>query len=253
LTRIVSCFIFAATIPLNTNEKMMIRTLCLLITTIPLFLQAQYYQFEAGYEAGPALGKYWSNSMSPKHFITDVNYSQGFFFKYHIKRNWSVQTGFYQDVIGTHEYITLKNILGEPTGRATLRREVDYITLPLMVRYTFGNRFRTSFTAGTFFGYAMQHRLETDFGDHVETTDMSNQINRFNTGIILGAGIEYSLFKQCTIGVDMRDQLGLANLDPKNSLSYFHTNSLQLLIRVSYRFGYVFPIEKKLEVLNRLY
>jgi hypothetical protein len=232
---------------------MMIRTLCLLVTTIPLFLHAQYYKFEAGFEAGPAIGKFWSNSMTPKHFITDVNYSQGFFFRYHVKKNWSFQTGVYNDVIGTHDYITIKNNLGEPAGRATLRREVDYVTVPVLARFTFGNRIRTSFTAGTFFGYALQHRLETDFGDHVETTVMTNQINRFNTGIILGAGIEYSIFKQCNLGIEMRDQLGLSNLDPNGSLSYFRTNSLQLMIKMSYRFGYVFPIEKKLEVLNRVY
>lgn len=226
---------------------------CLCVFILPLFLHAQYYKFEAGYEAGPSLGKFWSNTIKAKHFIMDVNYSHGVFFKYHVTKNWSFQTGIYQDVIGTHEFITLKNDLGEETGRATLRREVDYITIPLIARFTFGNRFRTSFMAGTFFSHALQHRLVTDFGDHQEYTNVTNQINRFNSGIILGAGVEYSLFKQCNIGIEMRDQLGLANLDPKNSLSYFRTNSLQFMVKVSYRFGYVFPIDKKLETLNRLY
>jgi hypothetical protein len=191
--------------------------------------------------------------MLPKHFITDVNYSQGFFFRYHIKKNWSIQTGMYQDVIGTHDFINLKNDLGEVTGRAKLHREVDYLTIPFMAKFTFGKRIRTSFTVGTFFSYAMQHRLVTDFVDHEDIINVSNQIDRFNTGIIIGTGIEYSLFKQCNLGIEMRDQLGLYNLDPKQSLSWFRTNNLQLMFKVSYRFGYVFPLEKKLETLNRLY
>lgn len=233
--------IFAGIIKPFSCSSMLKRTGCLLLIALPLLVKGQHYRFEVGMESGPALGKFWSNMITPDHFKTNTHYSLGTFIRYNISGNMGFQTGIYKDMIGTSSNLKMKS----STNKVNISQEVNYITVPLLFRLSFGTKLKGNFTAGGFMSILADHKIIWDYGNHRESFNNTMNTNWFNAGLMWGGGIEYNVIKQMNVGAEVRNQMGFVNMDPKPSLAYFRTNLLQILFKVSYQFKWKDPKEKK--------
>jgi hypothetical protein len=220
------------------------RTICLLLLSIPMWVYSQQYRFEVGVESGPTLGKFWSNMLTPDHFTINTYYSAGTYFRYRFSPNLSIQTGLYNEMIGTSDEVKQKSTSGYK-GKINISQHVNYMTMPFLFRLSFGNRLKGNFVAGSFVSVLTNHKTVWDYGDHRESYNNTNKTNWFNAGIIWGGGLEYNILPQMNIGVEVRNQMGFVNMDAKPSLAYFRTNSLQILFRIGYQFKWVEKKEKK--------
>jgi hypothetical protein len=208
--------------------------ICFLFSSV---VYAQFNRFEAGVEAGPAFGKFWSPGTSTFYTIR-TSFIHGTYFKYNPVKNFGVQTGVYLERVSTFDPVIFVNNDGDMMGAGTVGLNTDYVTFPLIGKFTVGKQLRANFSLGTFFSYMLRHAVTVDYGSvfpyGVRTTDYTNLVNRFNTGLCFGAGVDYVFFNQLVVGIEMRNQLGLYNLS--RSTEYFRTNSLQLLFRLSWQF-----------------
>lgn len=216
----------------------MFRKICFLSLAICSYLYAQFNHFEAGIEAGPALGKFWTPTSSPSFYTPQITFTHGTYFRYNPVKFFGIQTGVYLERIATKDEVVFTNEEGSIVGPGTLSVNTDYITFPLLAKFSVGNRLRGNFSFGTFFSYMFKHSLIINYGEVYpygeRTWDYTNQMNRFNTGLSFGAGVDYVFFNQLVIGIEMRNQLGLSNLS--KSEDYFRTNSLQFFFRLSWQF-----------------
>lgn len=201
-------------------------------------IHAQFNHFETGIEAGPALGTFWSDgSMSNRKM--NINYSSGAFFRFNFIRSIGVQTGIYFERIGTSEDLYFTDMNGDIIGRGYLKYETDYITFPLLAKFTVGKKLKIGFSLGTFFSYLLKARSVVHNNNPAYSDiafDETNGIRRFNTGLVIGTGLDYCFFEHLNVGIEVRDQLGLYDLSISPSSGYYRTNSLQILFRVSYQF-----------------
>jgi hypothetical protein len=224
---------------------MLKRAGCLLLIAFPALAGAQHFGLEAGIESGPSLGKFWSNVITPDHFTTNVHHTFGVYATYHITPHIGIQTGFYQEEIGTND-IQKQAALGVGTsGNVNLIQEVNYTTIPMLFRLSFGNKFRGKFIAGGFMSCLMHHKTIWDYGSHRENFNNTMGTNRFNAGLVWGGGVEYTVLKQLNLGVEVRNQMGFVNMEMHSPMAYFRTNSLQIIFKVGYQFRWMEKKEKK--------
>jgi hypothetical protein len=223
------------------------RASCLMLIAIPIFVYSQHYRFEVGAESGPALGRFWSNVLTPDHFTSNTYYSAGTFFRYWFSPHLALQTGLYNEMIGTSDEIKAKSTSSGYKPKVNVSQHVNYMTMPFLFRLSFGNRLKGNFVAGSFISVLTSHKTVWDYGDHREAFNNTKNTNWFNAGIVWGGGLEYNVIPQMNIGIEVRNQMGFVNMDPKASMAYFRTNSLQILLRVGYQFKWVEKKEKKKE------
>src|SRR5688572_25792438 len=114
---------------------------------------AQFNRFEAGIEAGPALGKFWTPSASPFFYTSNVTYTHGTYFRYNPVKFFGIQTGIYLEKIATRDNVVFTNGEKSIIGSGTLEVNTDYLTFPLLAKFSVGNKLRGNFSFGTFFSY----------------------------------------------------------------------------------------------------
>jgi hypothetical protein len=217
----------------------MIRKFYLICFLFVPILNAQFNRFELGVESGPALGKFWTPNTPNSFYTMHTGYYTGTFFRYNPLPFFGIQSGIYSERVSTQDRVAFTNNENKMVGTGEVMVNTDFITFPLITKFRVGNRLKVNFSVGTFFSYMLQHSVTvrygntSPYGDH--TVDYANMMNRFNTGLLLGAGIDYVFFRHLNLGFEVRDQLGLYNLS-KNDQNYFRTNSLQFLLRISWQF-----------------
>ncbi|TCI84496.1 porin family protein [Tenacibaculum sp. M341] len=101
----------------------------------------------------------------------------------------------------------------------------SFITLPILLKYEFGNSKNPFFiNGGTFLGYLI--KLEDTFPDET-TADFTDRMTNFDFGVSLGVGKKFSMDTKNNLIIEIRDNLGLTSISKFVS---YKTNSLNLII-----------------------
>jgi hypothetical protein len=216
----------------------------LLLISITFFSvgYAQYNRFEVGIESGPAFGKFWGTGIPATFYQSATSYTLGSYFRINLTRFMGIQTGLYTERLSTSDDVIFKNANNQMKGNGRFMMDADYISFPVLAKFNFGNRFKANFSVGTFFSYLTNYTVSIDYKETLpmgcQTYDYTNLMNRFNTGLSLGAGLDYVILQRMKLGVECKDQLGLYNISRTNQADYFFgTNSFQVLVRMGYMFG----------------
>jgi opacity protein-like surface antigen len=122
---------------------------------------------------------------------------------------------------------------------------MGYLAFPLNVRYGLGAGPAEAYVfAGATFGALLtaDQKRESPGGD--VDTDVKSALAGFLVTVDLGGGIGYRLNDRLSAGADVRYSLGVTDVaksDPALAVKSWHTNGLQLIVGISYRFGAVTP------------
>jgi opacity protein-like surface antigen len=118
----------------------------------------------------------------------------------------------------------------------TSKKNNDYLVLPIMVKYNFGNKNSFYANGGPFIGYLLKSNLTNDLGDieginngTVVTTDLNNKTD---FGLAIGLGKMIEINEKNSISIEIRENLGLTNTskDKVWGNGEAKTNSLNLII-----------------------
>jgi hypothetical protein len=226
------------------------------------FSQAQTAKIELGIEGGPNVSPFLENKAYKNndhmHSAIQPRYasSLGFSFQWNSQKSFSLRTGiaFEQN---NYSYSTNYSDIGTTQGgQGKGSAHFEYVKLPVLARFTYGQKVRFFFNVGAFFSILTNQRERTEgtnymiLGGNLIGSTYKNEFSnlsmykKIDFGVVGGLGIGIPVKKRWYFSLEARDNFGINNILLKNSYSRsLRTNSLNLLVGVSYKLS--FREEKK--------
>ena len=189
-----------------------------------IFLRGNDYIKEShkpkvGFSGGLSLQYNYPNTFSLR---TDIQF----------ERKGSVVPGAFTDIVG--------NVVGEDKP---IHVNFNYLTVPILLRATFGKKTKCFVNAGTFLGYLIKQTFVYPAGtilpDGSDREDNTKNDKRLDFGATAGLGLSIPIKDKFLIAFEIRDNLGLYNVSavPIDNDGTIKTNSTNLLISFSYKLG----------------
>jgi hypothetical protein len=204
-------------------------------------LFAQKGVWSAGIEGGPGLSLIYGSQSVYSQSTFSLAGAAGIFGEYGFARNFSAKVALHYERISTrtNNYSTML-----PPG-GVLQYNLDYISLPVLVKWSFGGRIRFFVNAGPCVSLLLQESLWhlPENGSKSKVAEEKEAYLPVNLAVMaLPVG------KNLLLSLEVRNNLGVINIRSSVSdfehTSYFsgaepigYTNSTLLLAGVCYRFG----------------
>ena len=214
---------------------------------LPLFLITSLYgqenKINIGFEGSPSVIYLRGKDFAKDNHYPSIGFSGGLFFQYGFQKNLSIRTNISFERKGSLTDMTITDPNGFIIGQYAPPNYFDYLTIPILLRTTFGSRVKYFINAGSFCGFLIKQTIV--YKDIIEgnakhtksTSDNTSQYKRFDTGISVGFGIFIPIKKKFAISFEIRNNLGLLNVmkRPANNNNTIKTNSTNLLIGFTYK------------------
>ena len=188
---------------------------------------AQVGKCEIGVEAGAG-----ARYISSRYFNYDATggYSFGVNFQYKLNSLLSLRTSLYMERKGaviSGIYITDEQ--GVPLGQTNMSIDLDYLTLPVLLRFSVGRSVKFFMNAGPYCGMLLREsRLIEKPRRRVEGNSNAPYKN-IDFGLASGMGGVIPLGERLSISVEARYNMGLLNLINGNSLEWSNHSAIALL------------------------
>lgn len=216
----------------------------------------QKHRFEIGIEGGPNVSPFMENKPYGQNDLTyssiqpGFSGSAGFSFQWNSPKHFSLRTGiiFQQN---NYSFNTNYSDVGIGIGgNGKGKHHFDYLTLPILARFTYGQKIRFFFNTGLFAGLLTK---QTEFSEGImyypygggfassyknKVSNISDYKN-FDLGVIAGIGLSIPIQKRLYLSLELRDNFGITNILYSNYYKRtLRTNSLNLLMGISYKLGF---------------
>lgn len=202
---------------------------------------AQRNSWDIGLEGGMTLGWLHGNDVLKTYHAEKNGGVTGIYGQYNLPRHFSFRSGLYFEQKGSSFVFPAVDANGNFMGYQTGHETMNYITIPLIAQFSFGKTWRPFVNLGGFLGMLQSQKEHFNaFGTNQgQTYDRSDLLKKTEIGISTGLGIAYQLKLPLTISVEARNNLGLTNI---SAVAVYNngkvlTNTLNLLVGVSYRLG----------------
>jgi hypothetical protein len=195
-------------------------------------LNAQTNKFELGAEVSPSITFIKGSSFMEDFYDPTFGFSGGFSFQYNIDKRIALRTNLTYERkggINRNNFYYDVNLI----KNSSINFNFDYLTLPILVRFSFGKRVKYFINTGPYFGYLLSQTFVTK-GDNFNTftNDYTAATNKFDVGISFGTGIQYPIKEKIYLSSEIRGNLGLYNTIPSGDTK---VNSVNLLLGIAYR------------------
>ena len=105
--------------------------------------------------------------------------------------------------------------------KTVLRREFNYITVPVLVKYNFkaadaGDDWKFSLFTGPYAGFLTSVHAKSRFDGNTTSVDINDQAEKNDWGVIFGGGISKRLPGGTAVTADLRYDMGLSKVDKEN-------------------------------------
>ncbi len=222
-------------------------------------LLAQKGRIELGFEGGPNISPFlesgpYNYSFNSAHssLKPGLASSAGLSFQWNSNRHFSFRTGlnFQQN---NYSFTTGYGDAGTGiSGSGKGSHHFDYLILPALARFTYGEKAHFFFNVGLYAGLVTRQTETIEGMMHYpyagETTTpysyTSNSIPDYSPidfGAIGGIGVGIPIKKHWELSLEMRDNFGLLNVQKSTyygSQRSLRTNTLSLLLGVSYKLSF---------------
>jgi opacity protein-like surface antigen len=106
---------------------------------------------------------------------------------------------------------------------------MNYLSIPLFIKFEVGSKAKFSIGVGGFGGFLLKDPMKEN------NRWPRKSIKRFDSGILLSAGVEYSINENISLLVDARYNKGLINLKDDFGEAKFYTDAISFQIGFGYR------------------
>ena len=142
------------------------------------------------------------------------SYNTGINVNYQINTNISIKTGLSYERKGILSSYLHLDETGIPEEKILQHTNFDYMILPLLGSFSFGNNVRYYMDLGAYFGYLLSNKTITDepYLDYSESTvDILHSSNRADYGLSVGSGIIVPVNSKLLFNVGVKGDFGLIN------------------------------------------
>ncbi len=204
----------------------------------------QSNKFELGIEGGTTFASLYGNPFLDSLHRTSRSGVGGLFVQYHLNECFSLRTHVAYERKGSTIPNFVLDPIRNPGSEATMRIAIDYLTLPLLLRATFGKKIPFYVNAGPYIGYLMGQSISVEVTGEGNTSigGPSLPFRQLDAGITSGLGFSVPIQPQISLSFELRNNIGLLNIGdapvtPAISDGNIKTNSTTLLAGIAYRFG----------------
>ncbi|HET6226227.1 MAG TPA: porin family protein [Bacteroidia bacterium] len=192
-----------------------------------------------GVQGGLGLIKIYGNPTAKIDQAFDRGYTAGLSVQYNFKKIFSLRSGLSFERKGSASHITGTDPNAAYLYEIKQHLFFDYLTLPVLVRASFGKKVNFFVNAGPYFGYLIQTTFIYD--DPVDGKLQANDLNlirKFDWGLAAGLGIAIPIKKKLLLSFELRNNVGLYDIA---ILPFWggtmKTYSANLLVGVAYTLG----------------
>jgi hypothetical protein len=227
------------------NRKMIVY-FCLLLAAPAGSLFAQKGSWGAGIEGGPGLSLIYGSQSIYSQSKFSLAGAAGIYGEYGFARNFSAKLALHYERISTRT----DNYSAMLSPGGMLQYSLDYLSLPVLVKWSFGGRIRFFVNAGPCLSLLLQESLWylPENGSKSKVAEETDAWLPVNLAVTAGCGMAIPAGKRLLVTLEVRNNLGVINIRSSVSdfehNSYFpgaeikgYTNSTLLLAGVCYRFG----------------
>jgi len=136
----------------------------------------------------------------------EFGYLIGVSFDYYLKEDLSLKANLNFERKSSSREENFMSESGDDMHPLKFRLNVDYLLLPVLIKYDFGINNNFYINGGPFIGYQLSSKAKSD---DMPTQDLSGK--KLDLGLTLGMGTVFSINETNDISVELRDNLGLIN------------------------------------------
>lgn len=156
-------------------------------------------------------------------------------------KTWSLVTGIGFERKGSVAPIQATDFNGLIIGKSNSYFNHDYLTVPVLVRASFGNKIRYFFNAGVYYGYLLAAKFKipaNSFQSGIFNEDIKSIMNNHDLGVSIGGGIRIKIAEKWAIPIEIRSNHGLINTSktPVVNNGSIKNNATNLIVGVAYAF-----------------
>ncbi|CAH8289737.1 outer membrane protein with beta-barrel domain [Mariniflexile fucanivorans] len=165
-----------------------------------------------------------------------LSYSFGMSFEYIINSKFSIVSNInYDNKIMKTDYYSFYDLENMQELPAEDKTKFNYINVPLLIRFYFGNNNTFYSNAGLFYNYAINiqnvGKLK-ETGETVTFFEHEKIIKKYDYGVSLGIGTNFNLGDKNVFSIELKDELGIANIADYHhtNLATLKTNTIKLIL-----------------------
>jgi len=160
-----------------------------------------------------------------------IGYTGGVSLEYFIKDNISLNANILYEQKGVKNEQTTNLGFG-PSMTRTFKEKYQYLQIPIIARYYFGEKKLFFVNGGPFFGYLLQSNSIIN-GTSTESSGLNKKIDLGFSG---GLGLSFDLKNTNTINLELRNNLGLINISDVETINNgeLKTNTLNFIVNYSF-------------------
>lgn len=230
---------------LNIKEMKGLRWLLLLVSVgYSTIVYSQVNKFEVGIEGGVSSVFLRGNKFA-EFSEYDIREVYGGYVKYNLTNSWSFKVGVLKERKGDKTELTIVNmddVFDELQIDIPVDTYFDYITIPILAQFTFGNSIKGFINIGPYLGYLSKQTIE--YGPHilnpnVYVEDYTVNFKKQDWGITSGIGSSIDVTRNLRFTLEIRHNLGLTNVSRKPVVDdgEIQTNSTNVLLGMAYSIG----------------
>ena len=211
----------------------------ILILIVSLFSHITFGQVYLGLETGPGLISLNGNDITEEFTDHTISFSAGLTFKYHFSQKSSLKTKLAFERKGAVTKFEVNDPFGNITGDGKLHLRYNYLTIPLLYQFNFGNKVKFFINGGPYIGYLLKQKDVVKVDDLPKrTADNTDDFERLDFGMTAGIGGMIPINNDLMLTTEIQNNWGLQNLNKNtSSSSKLHTNATNLLFGIVYKLG----------------
>ncbi|WP_430403775.1 porin family protein [Fluviicola sp.] len=230
--------------------NLILKSFTLLLVFAVNFSYAQKNRFDVGIEGGPNLSTIL-NEESTNNYQLSILGSAGTFFQYNCKKTISFKTGLFYQQKGYQWKQDQIDLDDSSIGKGKFTSHLDYLTLPLLTKITFGKKINFFVNAGPYIGFLLQktEQLKTSNPSNSYKYQDMQGTNRFDFGLTGGLGLGIPIKEKWLITIEARNYSGIMNIATNGTK--LHTNTTDFNIGFAYKMGLRNPINETNDVSSK--
>ena len=203
-------------------------------------LSAQKNKLDIGIAAAPNYNYlYGFDGLAAASYGPLMAFSAGLTVQYNLPKVVSFVSGFFYEKKGE----TVSGHVIYPSGNQEafkVKYFFNYITVPLLARFSFGKKIKFFAEGGGFVSYLTRSYTRSS-GTAVNYSNDNTTFfyKRPDAGVSAGLGISLPLGEKLLLNIEARNNLGLMNISvfPVYNNKSLKTNSINLLVNLAYKLG----------------
>jgi opacity protein-like surface antigen len=214
----------------------------LIYTGLFFISKAQKHIMEYGFQSGLNLNTIHGKTNLKQSASVLTGLSVGGHFKINITNQFGVKAIIAYDQCGwALRSLVFADNFGAEIGKTDVFIKLNYLNMPLLAEYSFGNKVKFNVDGGIFFGFLLGDKIITKVtqslqpGQAPKTTGTSDNRKATNFGLSFGAGVQIPVTHTVKLDFGVRDNLGLVNISKSQTAnSSIKTNAFSILAGVTF-------------------